>query len=70
MQRMQAEMQRMQQEMQRAQQQAQGTPQETPEGGAAGEELPPEVLAAVEAQAQKDAMRAASGQAEGIYSLQ
>ena len=57
-------------EMQRAQQQAQGTPQETPEGGAAGEELPPEVLAAVEAQAQKDAMRAASGQAEGIYSLQ
>ena len=70
MQRMQAEMQRMQQEMQRAQQQAQGTPQEMPEGGAAGEELPPEVLAAVEAQAQKDAMRAASGQAEGIYSLQ
>lgn len=64
------EMQRMQQEMQRAQQQAQGAPQETPEGGAAGEELPPEVLAAVEAQAQKDAMRAASGQAEGIYSLQ
>ena len=41
-----------------------------PEGGAAGEELPPEVLAAVEAQAQQDAMRAASGQAEGIYSLQ
>lgn len=71
MQRMQAEMQRMQQEMQRAQQQAQGAPQETPEGGAAaGEELPPEVLAAVEAQAQQDAMRAASGQAEGIYSLQ
>ena len=63
--------QRMQQEMQRMQQQAQGTPQETPEGGAAaGEELPPEVLAAVEAQAQQDAMRAASGQAEGIYSLQ
>lgn len=71
MQRMQAEMQHMQQEMQRAQQQAQGAPQETPEGGAAaGEELPPEVLAAVEAQAQQDAMRAASGQAEGIYSLQ
>ena len=64
------EMQRMQAEMQRMQQQAQGTPQEMPEGGAAGEELPPEVLAAVEAQAQKDAMRAASGQAEGIYSLQ
>ena len=67
MQRMQAEMQRMQQEMQRAQ----GTPQETPEGGAAaGEELPPEVLAAVEAQAQQDAMRAASGQAEGLYTPQ
>ena len=67
MQRMQAEMQRMQQEMQRAQ----GTPQEMPEGGAAaGEELPPEVLAAVEAQAQQDAMRAASGQAEGLYTPQ
>lgn len=63
--------QRMQQEMQRMQQQAQGTPQETPEGGAAaGEELPPEVLAAVEAQAQQDAMRAASGQAEGLYTPQ
>ena len=62
--------QRMQQEMQRMQRQAQGAPQEMPEGGASGEELPPEVLAAVEAQAQKDAMRAASGQAEGIYSLQ
>lgn len=62
------EMQRMQAEMQRAQQRAQGTPQEMPEGGAAaGEELPPEVLAAVEAQAQQDAMRAASGQAEGLY---
>lgn len=59
--------QRMQQEMQRMQQQAQGAPQEMPEGGAAGEELPPEVLAAVEAQAQQDAMRAASGQAEGLY---
>lgn len=71
MQRMQAEMQRMQQEMQRAQQRAQGTPQEMPEGGAAaGEELPPEVLAAVEAQAQQDAMRAASGQAEGLYTPQ
>lgn len=70
MQRMQAEMQRMQQEMQRAQQRAQGTPQETPEGGAAGEELPPEVLAAVEAQAQQDAMRAASGQAEDLYTPQ
>lgn len=70
MQRMQAEMQRMQQEMQRAQQRAQGTPQETSEGGTAGEELPPEVLAAVEAQAQQDAMRAASGQAEGPYSPQ
>lgn len=71
MQRMQAEMQHMQQEMQRAQQQAQGAPQETPEGGAAaGEELPPEVLAAVEAQAQQDAMRAASGQAEGLYTPQ
>lgn len=57
-------------EMQRMQQQAQGTPQEMPEGGAAGEELPPEVLAAVEAQAQQDAMRAASGQAEGLYSPQ
>ena len=65
------EMQRMQQEMQRAQQQAQGTPQEMPEGGAAaGEELPPEMLAAVEAQAQQDAMRAASGQAEGLYTPQ
>lgn len=65
------EMQRMQQEMQRAQQRAQGTPPETPEGGAAaGEELPPEVLAAVEAQAQQDAMRAASGQAEGLYTPQ
>lgn len=65
------EMQRMQQEMQRAQQRAQGTPQEMPEGGAAaGEELPPEVLAAVEAQAQQDAMRAASGQAEGLYTPQ
>lgn len=41
-----------------------------PEGGAAGEELPPEVLAAVEAQAQQDAMRAASGQAEGLYTPQ
>lgn len=71
MQRMQAEMQRMQQEMQRAQQRAQGTPQEMPEGGAAaGEELPPEVLAAVEAQAQQDAMRAASGQAEDLYTPQ
>lgn len=71
MQRMQAEMQRMQQEMQRAQQRAQGTPQEMPEGGAAaGEELPQEVLAAVEAQAQQDAMRAASGQAEGLYTPQ
>lgn len=71
MQRMQAEMQRMQQEMQRAQQRAQGTPQEMPEGGAAaGEELPPEVLAAVEAQAQQDAMRAASGQVEEPYSPQ
>lgn len=70
MQRMQAEMQRMQQEMQRAQQRAQGAPQEMPEGGAAGEELPPEVLAAVEAQAQQDAMRAASGQAEGLYTPQ
>lgn len=71
MQRMQAEMQRMQQEMQRAQQRAQGTPQEMPEGGAAaGEELPPEVLAAVEAQAQQDAMRAASRQAEGLYTPQ
>ena len=71
MQRMQAEMQRMQQEMQRAQQRAQGTPQEMPESGAAaGEELPPEVLAAVEAQAQQDAMRAASGQAEGLYTPQ
>ena len=71
MQRMQAEMQRMQQEMQRAQQRAQGTPQEMPEGGAAaGEELPPEVLAAVEAQAQQDAMRAASGQAEELYTPQ
>lgn len=68
MQRMQAEMQRMQQEMQHMQQQAQGTPQEMPEGGTAeGEELPPEVLAAVEAQAQQDAMRAASGQAKGLY---
>ena len=58
-------------EMQRMQQQAQGTPQETPEGGAAaGEELPPEVLAAVEAQAQQDAMRAASGQAEDLYTPQ
>ena len=64
------EMQRMQQEMQRAQQRAQGAPQEMPEGGAAGEELPPEVLAAVEAQAQQDAMRAASGQAEGLYTPQ
>lgn len=65
------EMQRMQAEMQRAQQRAQGTPQEMPEGGAAaGEELPPEVLAAVEAQAQQDAMRAASGQAEGLYTPQ
>ena len=65
------EMQRMQAEMQRAQQRAQGTPQETPEGGAAaGEELPPEVLAAVEVQAQQDAMRAASGQAEGLYTPQ
>lgn len=63
--------QRMQQEMQHMQQQAQGTPQEMPEGGAAaGKELPPEVLAAVEAQAQQDAMRAESGQAEGLYSLQ
>lgn len=63
--------QRMQQEMQHMQQQAQGTPQEMPEGGAAaGKELPPEVLAAVEAQAQQDAMRAASGQAEGLYSPQ
>lgn len=62
--------QRMQQEMQRMQQQAQGAPQEMPEGGAAGEELPPEVLAAVEAQAQQDAMRAASGQAEGLYTPQ
>ena len=71
MQRMQAEMQRMQQEMQRAQQRAQGTPQEMPEGGAAaGEELPPEVLAAVEAQAQQDAMRAASGQAKELYTPQ
>ena len=70
MQRMQVEMQRMQQEMQQAQQRAQGTPQETSEGGTAGEELPPEVLAAVEAQAQQDAMRAASGQAEGPYSPQ
>lgn len=68
MQRMQAEMQRIQQEMQHMQQQAQGTPQEMPEGGTAeGEELPPEVLAAVEAQAQQDAMRAASGQAKGLY---
>lgn len=67
MQRMQAEMQRMQQEMQ----QAQGAPQEMPQGGtAAGEELPPEVLAAVEAQAQQDAMRAASGQAEKLYTPQ
>ncbi len=58
-------------EMQRMQQRAQGTPQEMPEGGAAaGEELPPEVLAAVEAQAQQDAMRAASGQAEGLYTPQ
>ena len=32
--------------------------------------LPPEVLAAVEAQAQQDAMRAASGQAEGLYTPQ
>ena len=65
------EMQRMQAEMQRAQQRAQGTPPEMPEGGAAvGEELPPEVLAAVEAQAQQDAMRAASGQAEGLYTPQ
>lgn len=70
MQRMQAEMQRMQQEIQRAQQQEQGAPQEMPEGGAAGEELPPEVLAAVEAQAQQDAMRAASGKAEGLYTPQ
>ena len=64
------EMAQMQQEMQRAQQQAQGAPQEMPEGGAAGEELPPEVLAAVEAQAQQDAMRAASGQAEDLYTPQ
>lgn len=65
------EMQRMQEEMRRAQQQAQGTPQELPQGGAAaGEELPPEVLAAVEAQAQQDAMRAASGQAEELYTPQ
>ena len=65
------EMQRMQAEMQRMQQQAQGAPQEMPEGGAAaGEELPPEALAAVEAQAQQDALRAASGQAEGLYTPQ
>lgn len=65
------EMQRMQEEMLHAQQQAQGTPPETPEGGAAaGEDLPPEMLAAVEAQAQQDAMRAASGQAEGPYTPQ
>ena len=65
------EMQRMQEEMRRMQQQAQGTQQEMPEGGAAaGEELPPEVLAAVEAQAQQDAMRAASGQAEELYTPQ
>lgn len=64
------EMAQMQQEMQRAQQQAQGAPQEMPEGGAAGEELPPEVQAAVEAQAQQDAMRAAIGQAEDLYTPQ
>ena len=64
------EMQRMQEEMQRMQQ-AQGAPQEMPQGGAAaGEELPPEVLAAVEAQAKQDAMRAASGQAEELYTPQ